>query len=86
MLVGGTFFSTVLILTYIVPKQDEIHVHLSVWRNGANDLPEVIYKYAIFRLDYFVISERIMDKVKECNTMSSVKGSDHCPLSLIIEL
>ncbi|KAL3997506.1 exodeoxyribonuclease III (xth) family protein [Acanthocheilonema viteae] len=39
-----------------------------------------------WRLDYFVISERIMNKVKECNILHSVKGSDHCPVSLTIEL
>uniref|UniRef100_A0A915Q4I3 DNA-(apurinic or apyrimidinic site) endonuclease n=1 Tax=Setaria digitata TaxID=48799 RepID=A0A915Q4I3_9BILA len=39
-----------------------------------------------WRLDYFVVSERIMNKVKECDILSSIKGSDHCPLSLTIEL
>uniref|UniRef100_A0A8R1TPQ4 exodeoxyribonuclease III n=1 Tax=Onchocerca volvulus TaxID=6282 RepID=A0A8R1TPQ4_ONCVO len=39
-----------------------------------------------WRLDYFVISERIMNKVKECDILHSVKGSDHCPLRLTIEL
>ncbi|CAG9537032.1 unnamed protein product [Cercopithifilaria johnstoni] len=39
-----------------------------------------------WRLDYFVVSERIMNKVKECNILHSVKGSDHCPVSLTIEL
>uniref|UniRef100_A0A183HE90 exodeoxyribonuclease III n=1 Tax=Onchocerca flexuosa TaxID=387005 RepID=A0A183HE90_9BILA len=39
-----------------------------------------------WRLDYFVVSERIMNKVKECEILHSIKGSDHCPLRLTIEL
>ncbi|EJW78317.1 exodeoxyribonuclease III [Wuchereria bancrofti] len=39
-----------------------------------------------WRLDYFVVSERIMNKVKKCDILHSIKGSDHCPLSLTIEL
>ncbi|VDK70897.1 unnamed protein product [Litomosoides sigmodontis] len=39
-----------------------------------------------WRLDYFVVSERIINKVKGCNILHSVKGSDHCPVSLTIEL
>uniref|UniRef100_A0A914LFH4 DNA-(apurinic or apyrimidinic site) endonuclease n=1 Tax=Meloidogyne incognita TaxID=6306 RepID=A0A914LFH4_MELIC len=43
-----------------------------------------------WRLDYFVISERLLEKVIECEIHSditgSAHGSDHCPLSLIIDI
>uniref|UniRef100_A0AC35U0P8 DNA-(apurinic or apyrimidinic site) endonuclease n=1 Tax=Rhabditophanes sp. KR3021 TaxID=114890 RepID=A0AC35U0P8_9BILA len=39
-----------------------------------------------WRLDYFVISNRIMDKVKDCQIMNEVMGSDHCPVSMTIDL
>jgi len=43
-----------------------------------------------WRLDYFVISERLLEKVVECEIHSditgSAHGSDHCPLSLIIDI
>ncbi|MFH4984103.1 hypothetical protein AB6A40_010812, partial [Gnathostoma spinigerum] len=32
-----------------------------------------------WRLDYFVVSERLMGMVKECKIHSNVQGSDHCP-------
>lgn len=34
------------------------------------------------RLDYFVLSERLMKDVCECVVRSEVMGSDHCPLVL----
>uniref|UniRef100_A0A0M3IMJ7 DNA-(apurinic or apyrimidinic site) endonuclease n=1 Tax=Ascaris lumbricoides TaxID=6252 RepID=A0A0M3IMJ7_ASCLU len=39
-----------------------------------------------WRLDYFVVSERLMDKVVKCEINSRVMGSDHCPLTLQINL
>ena len=35
-----------------------------------------------WRLDYFVISERMMDQVEDVVIEADVKGSDHCPLQL----
>lgn len=32
------------------------------------------------RLDYFVVSERLMKDVCDCVIRKSVYGSDHCPL------
>uniref|UniRef100_A0A915B956 DNA-(apurinic or apyrimidinic site) endonuclease n=1 Tax=Parascaris univalens TaxID=6257 RepID=A0A915B956_PARUN len=39
-----------------------------------------------WRLDYFVVSERLMDKVVKCEINSRVMGSDHCPVTLQIDL
>ncbi|CEF66734.1 DNA-(apurinic or apyrimidinic site) lyase [Strongyloides ratti] len=39
-----------------------------------------------WRLDYFVISERIFDRVEECKIFKNIEGSDHCPISLTIDL
>ncbi len=39
-----------------------------------------------WRIDYFVVSERIMDKVKDSFILSDVMGSDHCPVGIEIEL
>lgn len=38
-----------------------------------------------WRIDYFVVSERIMDKVKEVIIHTQQEGSDHCPVELNIE-
>ena len=39
-----------------------------------------------WRIDYFVVSERIMDKVKNSRIFTDIMGSDHCPVGLEIEL
>lgn len=39
-----------------------------------------------WRIDYFVVSERLMDKVKDSYILTSVMGSDHCPVGLEIDL
>lgn len=37
-----------------------------------------------WRIDYFVVSDRIMDKVKDSLIYDNVMGSDHCPIGLEI--
>ena len=39
-----------------------------------------------WRIDYFLVSERIMDKVTQAGIHNDVLGSDHCPVSLNISL
>ena len=38
-----------------------------------------------WRLDYFVVSEKFMDKVEDSKILNQYLGSDHCPLELIIK-
>ncbi len=42
-------------------------------------------KNAGWRIDYFLVSHRIKDRVKEANIHTQVMGSDHCPVELIWE-
>ena len=35
-----------------------------------------------WRLDYFLVSERILDKVEEAEILTDIMGSDHCPVLL----
>lgn len=37
-----------------------------------------------WRIDYFVVSDRLMCKVKDSLIYDDVQGSDHCPIGLII--
>ena len=39
-----------------------------------------------WRTDYFVVSNRIMDKVKEAKIHTEIMGSDHCPVSIEIDI
>ncbi len=39
-----------------------------------------------WRIDYFVVSERLKDKLKDAQIHSNILGSDHCPVVLEINL
>lgn len=39
-----------------------------------------------WRIDYFIVSDRIKDKVKAVEQRSDIFGSDHCPVTLYIDL
>lgn len=39
-----------------------------------------------WRIDYFVVSARLMEKVRDSYIESSVMGSDHCPVGLDIDI
>ncbi len=39
-----------------------------------------------WRIDYFLVSDRIADQVRGASILSDVYGSDHCPVRLDIEL
>ena len=39
-----------------------------------------------WRIDYFVVSDRLMDQVNDSEIHDTIHGSDHCPVSLTIEL
>ncbi len=39
-----------------------------------------------WRIDYFVVSSRLFDKVQDSKIHTAVMGSDHCPVELDIEL
>lgn len=42
-------------------------------------------KNAGWRIDYFLVSERFMARVKDARILSDIFGSDHCPVLLEIE-
>lgn len=39
-------------------------------------------KNAGWRIDYFLISERLKTKIKDANILTEIYGSDHCPVEL----
>lgn len=43
-------------------------------------------KDAGWRIDYFVVSERIKEQMKDALIYKEVMGSDHCPVGLEIEI
>ena len=39
-----------------------------------------------WRIDYFCVSDRIKDKIKQATIRSDIFGSDHCPIELEIDI
>lgn len=39
-----------------------------------------------WRIDYFLVSKRIFDKVKNAEIHNEIMGSDHCPVELDVDL
>ena len=39
-----------------------------------------------WRIDYFIVSDRLMDKVAQSDIYPEIHGSDHCPVGLQVEL
>ncbi|WP_419057762.1 exodeoxyribonuclease III [Enorma massiliensis] len=39
-----------------------------------------------WRIDYFLVSDAIADRVRDATIRSDIFGSDHCPVELVIEL
>ena len=35
-----------------------------------------------WRIDYFIVSERLRDRIRSADIWSEVTGSDHCPVVL----
>lgn len=38
-----------------------------------------------WRIDYFIVSDRLMDRVRDSLIYSDVYGSDHCPVGLLLD-
>ncbi len=64
---------------YIYPDKTDAYSWWS-YRFKARD------KNIGWRIDYFVVSNRIADKIKVADIYSDTLGSDHCPVGLTIEL
>ena len=39
-----------------------------------------------WRIDYFIVSAKLKDRIKEAKIHSEIFGSDHCPVELDIEI
>lgn len=39
-----------------------------------------------WRIDYFVVSTRLQDKIKEVKLLNEIEGSDHCPVEIDLDI
>ena len=42
-------------------------------------------KNAGWRIDYYVVSNRLSDRIEDASILADVFGSDHCPVSLVLK-
>ena len=42
-------------------------------------------KNAGWRIDYFIVSNRLMDRVEDAKIHPEIFGSDHCPVELVLK-
>ena len=46
---------------------------------------KLLAKNVGWRLDYILVSDRLLPKLADCIIRDQVFGSDHCPLTLLLE-
>jgi exodeoxyribonuclease-3 len=63
-----------------------IFVHDKGYYTWWSNRPTVRERNIGWRIDYFVVSKSIKDKVKSSKILPDIYGSDHCPIELKIEL
>ncbi|MEG2348795.1 MAG: exodeoxyribonuclease III [Clostridia bacterium] len=62
-------------LRYLYPEKEELYSWWSYMRNSRE-------KNIGWRIDYFIVSNKIKNKIKEAKIHSNIYGSDHCPIEL----
>ena len=63
---------------YFYPDQKDIYSWWSYMFKSRE-------KNAGWRIDYFVVSEKLKDRMKDAKIHTEIMGSDHCPVELDIE-
>ena len=75
-LLGSGFTDT---FRYFYPEQEQIYSWWS-YRFKARE------KNSGWRIDYFIVSEDLNDKLVDAAIHTEVMGSDHCPVELLVDL
>lgn len=65
--------------TFRFSNPDKIKYTWWSYRGGARD------KNVGWRIDYFLVSQAMQDKIKESFILNDVYGSDHCPVGIDLE-
>lgn len=64
--------------TFRHKNPNEIKYSWWSYRGGARE------RNVGWRIDYFLVSEKLTERIKEASIHNEIKGSDHCPVSLDI--
>lgn len=63
---------------YFYPDAENEYTWWSYWSNARE-------KNNGWRIDYFVVSERLADRMEDAGIYQDIYGSDHCPVELILK-
>ena len=63
---------------YLYPDKENVYTWWSYMRKARE-------KNVGWRIDYFIVSNDIKNKIKEAKIDEDIMGSDHCPVELVIE-
>lgn len=63
---------------YLYPDKTDCYTWWSYMRKARE-------KNVGWRIDYFIVSDSIKNKIKEANIYQEITGSDHCPIGLEID-
>ncbi|CCQ95587.1 apurinic/apyrimidinic endonuclease [[Clostridium] ultunense Esp] len=74
-LLGTGFIDT---FRYFYPDKEDAYTWWSYMRKARD-------RNVGWRIDYFIVSERFKDRLKDAQIHSEIMGSDHCPVMLEIE-
>ena len=75
-LLGSGFIDT---FRYLYPDKENCYTWWSYMMKARE-------KNVGWRIDYFLVSERIKKNIQEAKILSEIMGSDHCPVELRIEI
>ena len=59
-------------------------LYFNKFQTSLFQIEMILFHYR--RLDYFVVSERLVPKLSDSLIRQRVKGSDHCPVVLLLAL
>ena len=63
---------------YFYPEQEGIYSWWSYRFNARKN-------NAGWRIDYFIVSDSLQDRIRDSKILTDITGSDHCPVELDIE-
>lgn len=63
-----------------------MHPQMRKYTFWTNDIIDRTNSEFGWRLDYILVSDYLKKEIREANILTDVKGSDHCPIELIIRI
>jgi exodeoxyribonuclease-3 len=73
------YTSNGLIDTFRLKNDHTVKYSWWSYRAGARD------RNIGWRIDYALVSDRLEEKVKDAYILNEIKGSDHCPVGVIVK-